>query len=85
MHLVWVLRCERVIQGKQFDKNKINKRWNRVINKRLTTDQITTYKARRDKKFIRLAKNTWEKLLKQNGTLPENWFQNHEVLMGIDA
>jgi hypothetical protein len=62
---------------------EIDKRWNRAINERLTTDRITTHKTKRDKKFTKLARNTWEKLLKRNGILPENWFQNREVLVGI--
>jgi ribonuclease HI len=83
-HLVWVLRCERVIQGKHIDERGIRNRWHRVINERLTTDRITAYKTKRDKKFMKLAELTWKKLLINcNGTLPDNWFQNREVLVGI--
>jgi len=84
-HLVWVIRCERVIQGKALNEQQISKRWNRVINERLTTDRIAAHQIKRNKKFTRLAKNTWKKLLKRNGTLPINWFQNREVLVGIGA
>jgi ribonuclease HI len=84
-HLVWVLRCERVIQEKTLNEREIRKRWNRVINERLTTDRLTAHQKKRDKKFTIIAKNTWEKLLKRNGTLPMNWFQNREVLVGIGA
>ena len=82
-HLIWVLRCERVIQEKNITEQEIRKRWERAINDRLTTDRIATYKTKRDKNFTKLAMNTWRKLLKQHGTLPENWFQNREVLVGI--
>jgi ribonuclease HI len=81
-HLIWVIRCERVIHGTNLDEQGINKRWYRVINERLTTDRITAHKIRRDTKTTKLAKHTWKHLLERNGTLPENWFQNREVLVG---
>jgi ribonuclease HI len=84
-HLVWVLRCERVIQEKTFNNQTIRNRWHRAINDRLTTDRITAYQSKRDHQFTKLAKRTWKKLLKQYGTLPVNWFQNREVLVGIRA
>ena len=84
-HLIWVIRCERVIQGSNIDEPGIRKRWYRVINERLTTDRITAHKTRQDKKLTKLAENTWKYLLERNGTLPENWFQNREVLVGSRA
>ena len=46
-HLIWVIRCERVIQGSNLlDEPGIRKRWYRVINERLTTDRITAQKMR---------------------------------------
>ena len=84
-HLTWVLRCDRVINGANPDENGIRKRWYRVLNERLTTDRITALKTKRDKISTKLAELTWKKLLKQNGTLPENWFQNREVLVGSRA
>jgi RNase H len=82
-HLVWVLRCEWVIQETNLDERGISMRWHRAINDRLTTDRITAYQTRRDHKYTKLMKLTWKKILKQNGTLPVNWFQNREVLVGI--
>ena len=82
-HLVWVMRCERVIQEKVLNEQGIKNRWLRAINERLTTDRLTAHKSKRDKKFTTLAKNTWEKVLRRNGTLPLNWFRNREVLVGI--
>jgi hypothetical protein len=61
-HLIWVLRCEQVIQEKNIDEPGINTRWHRAINERLTTDR-TAYQAKRDHKFTQLTKNTWKKLL----------------------
>jgi hypothetical protein len=82
-HLAWVLRCEHVIRGTNLNKQGIKNRWHRAINEWLTTDWITAYKTKRDKKFTKLTELTWKKLLTRNGTLPENWFQNCEVLVGI--
>ena len=82
-HLVWVLRCERVIHETIIDEQGISTRWLRVINERLTTDRITAYQAKRNQNFTKQMKLTWKKLLKQTGTLPLNWFQNREVLVGI--
>jgi hypothetical protein len=82
-HLVWVLRCERVIQEKNLDEQGISRRWYRAINERLTTDRIIAHQVKRDHKLTKLAKLTWKKLLEQNGTLPSNWFQKREVLVGI--
>ena len=81
-HLVWVLRCEQVIQESHIDEPGMSTRWRQAINDRLTTDRVTAYQAKRDHKLTKLAKSTWKKLLKRNGTLPINWFQNREVLVG---
>jgi ribonuclease HI len=82
-HLIWVIRCERVIQGTNIDEQGATKRWYRAINERLTTDRLNAYKTKRAKKSTDLAKHTWKKLLlKRNGTLPYNWFQQREVLVG---
>ena len=73
-HLIWVLWYKRVIQEKAPGWHGINKRWNKVINKWLTIDRITAHQSKWDKNFTRLAKNMWEKLLKYNRILSDNWF-----------
>lgn len=50
-HLIWVLRCKRVIQERRHDTHKIEARWFKVINWRLMEDKITTTKIRRDKQY----------------------------------
>jgi hypothetical protein len=52
-HLVWVLRCERVIQEKTLDEQGVSRRWNKAINERLTTDRITAQQIKRDKNLPR--------------------------------
>ena len=39
-HLIWVLRCERVIQVKIHNRDEIRLRWHKAINRRLTKDKI---------------------------------------------
>ena len=84
-YLVWVLRCERVIQGKHLSENEIRNRWLRNINKRLTNDKITATRIRRDDGFTNLVVNTWEPTLEKERALPPNWIKHSEVLVGRTA
>ena len=43
-HLIWVLRCKRVIQGEIHSDREIKSRWLRAINARLTDNKITATK-----------------------------------------
>ncbi|KAI0277901.1 hypothetical protein BC826DRAFT_927494, partial [Russula brevipes] len=81
-HLIWVLRCERVIHEKQHTKEEIEKRWIRNINERLTTDKIAATKIKRDKTYTKLIKDTWEQVLRKEGDIPSDWMSNNEVLVG---
>jgi hypothetical protein len=81
-HLIWVLRCERVIRGKVHTEGEIKSRWHQVINARLTDDRITATKIKREPKFRNLVKATWAPPLSKQGALPVNWLNNCEVLVG---
>jgi hypothetical protein len=81
-HLIWVLRCERVIQGKEHSDPEIKKRWLSIINKRLIDDKITATMIRRTITHIRLTRATWEAILMKEGDLPDKWMTNEEVLVG---
>ena len=81
-HLIWVLRCERVIGGKQHSDNVVSIRWKNAINTRLTCDKIIATKIKRENIFTNLVINTWETLLKKEGPIPHNWINHHEVLVG---
>ena len=59
-YLIWVLRCEQVIQGKPLHEGEIQARWHRAINERLTIDKVTAMKIKRTQKFTKLAEETWE-------------------------
>jgi hypothetical protein len=81
-HLIWVLRCERVIGGKQHSDDVVSTRWKNAINTRLTCDKIIATKIKRENKFTNLVINTWETLLKKEGPIPHNWINHREVLVG---
>jgi hypothetical protein len=86
-HLIWKLRCERVIQKENapFTKNEIKKKWTQVLNARLDLDRKLTHQ-RFGKKALpkKLVKTTWQGILQNEETLPENWITNDGVLVGID-
>lgn len=81
-HLIWVLRCERVIQNIAHTTNEIKNRWTRAINIRLTDDKITATRIKRDTRSIQTAKNTWEHVLSNQMDLPTDWISSREVLVG---
>jgi hypothetical protein len=81
-HLIWVLRCERVIQGRPHSMSDIRHRWLQVINVRLTNDKITASKIKRDKKSLQKVADTWEHVLRKEMDLPHGWITSREVLVG---
>ena len=83
-HLIWVLRCERVIPEppRIHTENEIKTRWLNMINTRLTNDKIIATKIKCDERTTRLVKTTWEPTLKQSLDLPNDWLHHCEVLVG---
>src|SRR5712671_486636 len=81
-HLIWVLRCERVIRDKNHSDSEIATHWKNVINTRLTNDKIITTRIKRESNFTILVKNTWEQILRKEGPLPHDWINNRKVLVG---
>ena len=81
-HLVWVLRCERVIQQKTHSTQETEARWWKVINRRLTDDKITTTKIKCSKPFTQLVGATWGDVLRKFSDPPHMWIRNREVLVG---
>ena len=90
-HLIWRLRCERVI-GHSEDRDwqhaakEIRARWLAMMNSRLRHDIEGT-----KKKYGRLAlrKNlvlqTWERMIGDKANLPKDWTSVRRVLVGIDS
>lgn len=84
-HLIWVLRCKRVINERSHVTEEIGSRWLKAINARLTDDKIIATKVQRGKTSINLVKSTWAKALQKNSVIPHNWIYIREVLVGRSA
>ncbi|KAG1889238.1 hypothetical protein F4604DRAFT_1505893, partial [Suillus subluteus] len=89
-HLIWKLRCERVIkfnnkEDKFHSKNEIHNRWVATLNKRLNFDKLFTDTLRYGKKALRenLVLRTWSGVLLDEDDLPDNWIRQSGVLVGI--
>ena len=81
-HLIWVLRCKRVIQNKNHTRNEIGLRWHKAINRRLTEDKINATMVTWKLPFSQLVKATWEPVLKKSSDPPIEWINDREVLVG---
>ncbi|KAI0245444.1 hypothetical protein BJV78DRAFT_1138595, partial [Lactifluus subvellereus] len=75
-HLIWVLRCERVIQDRTHSTDEICHRWLSTINARLTDEKIAATKIKRDKRTIQKVKDTCEHVLRNQMDLPDDWIQS---------
>ncbi|KAG2144793.1 RnaseH-domain-containing protein [Suillus cothurnatus] len=85
-HLIWTLRCERVIRETSHLEGNIEKRWRNIIDRRLQLDRAIASKTRRDRKTIIRVKNTWSDIIQDtsnNQHPPDDWVTNQEVLVGI--
>ncbi|EIW56839.1 uncharacterized protein TRAVEDRAFT_128188 [Trametes versicolor FP-101664 SS1] len=87
-HLIWKIRCERVI-GREGDPTlyhstaEIRKRWLHALNRRLNIDQALTSRALRRKSLnASLVCSTWQGLLVDEQSLPEDWTSCQGVLVG---
>ncbi|KAG0694780.1 hypothetical protein DFH29DRAFT_985146 [Suillus ampliporus] len=82
-YLIWVLRCECVIQNKSHNKRQVTKRWCKIIEHRLQLDRVSAGKIKRTPAFTSLIKDTWSKIISRGDPLPQNWATSPEVLVGI--
>ena len=89
-HLIWKLRCTRVIErgsdpSKYFTKYEIHNRWLACINAHLHLDILLTDK----KKFghwalnLKRVMNTWRRVLKDAENLSDTRIRESRVLVGI--
>ncbi|KAI0716316.1 hypothetical protein C8Q76DRAFT_723701 [Earliella scabrosa] len=87
-HLIWRLRCERVIQrGNDEDPghtpHEIDRRWYAALDRRLNMDQaLTSPKLRRDAAKKQVVKKTWTGVLANERDLPDDWVGRPGVLVG---
>lgn len=90
-HLIWKLRCERVIQ-REGDPRKwhtlpeIQNRWYSAINGRLVFDQAMTKPSFGPKALKRgTVLRTWQGVLQDEDNLPPDWVGGPGVLVGRPA
>ena len=81
-HLIWVMRCERVINEQSHTPNEVESRWLKAINARLTEDKIQATKIKRAKTSVKLVRYTWETTLRKRTPIPRDWVYIREVLVG---
>lgn len=81
-HLIWVLRCECVINERSHTVDEIKSRWLKAINARLTDDKIIATKIQRGRTSTELVKSTWTKVLQKHASIPRDWIYIREVLVG---
>ena len=83
-HLIWVLRCKRVIQDTLHTNEAVKTRWYNKINHRLSLDRYIALKWNRKPVTQEIVKRTWyPSLLQTTPDLTEDWITNSEVLVGI--
>ncbi len=86
VHLIWKLRCERVIQkeGASFTEAEVTNRFYAAIDSRLNLDRRTAARARGKKAYKPIdVENIWLPIIEQNDNLPAKWVTNSGVLVGI--
>ncbi|KAJ3715748.1 hypothetical protein C8R42DRAFT_583287 [Lentinula raphanica] len=85
VHLIWKLRNNRVINGKEPpSEREIANKWHFALNSRLATDRILTRRKTFGKRAIaaHLVLNTWNGTLEDEGNLPGDWTREAGVLVG---
>ncbi|KAJ7172881.1 ribonuclease H-like protein [Mycena crocata] len=84
--LIWRLRNERRIQGKDAaSEREIHMRWKRTMNIRLAVDCLRSNQTRYAKKATpkSLVIKTWTGVILNEDTLPADWTRETQVLVGI--
>ncbi|KAJ7161041.1 hypothetical protein C8R46DRAFT_905409, partial [Mycena filopes] len=83
-YLIWLLRNERVINGKTLHPDEIRNRWKHRLDIR-TFDCLMTNKAKYKSKAIKksLVLATWTKIIQDEDRLPPDWTRETGVLVGI--
>ncbi|KAF8133698.1 ribonuclease H-like protein, partial [Boletus edulis] len=81
-HLIWVIRCERVIGGKRHPPSTIETRWTNKINARLEIDRRIA-KSKRNIACTNKVKHTWSTVIPTD--IHPNWITKLEVLVGINS
>ncbi|KAI0646182.1 RnaseH-domain-containing protein [Trametes meyenii] len=88
-HLVWALRCERVIgwehePEKRHTTKEVEARWTQAMNKRLQMDRALTNKRAAGKRALaeEVVLETWRTTLQDENVFPHDWIKTPGVLVG---
>ncbi|KAJ7581353.1 ribonuclease H-like protein [Mycena floridula] len=85
-HLIWRIRNERAINGKDpLPRKAIRARWVITMNNRIKLDCLLTNKTRYGTKAIQksLVLSTWNKVIANENALPEDWTRETGALVGV--
>ncbi|KAH9911095.1 uncharacterized protein BXZ73DRAFT_57341 [Epithele typhae] len=86
-HLIWKLRCERVIanEGREHSEREVKQRWYATAERRLDLDRRTAAQmdGKKRKQTIYRVEQIWKPLLEDSEDLPEDWVTSCGVLVGI--
>ncbi len=85
-HLIWKLRCERVIQndGAAFTEQEITNRFYAALDSRLCLDRRTAAQARSKRAMNPgMVERIWKPIIEGGDELPPKWVVNGGVLVGI--
>ncbi len=87
LHLIWKMRCERIIQnkGKQFSEREVTNRFYATMDSRLNLDRRTAARAK-GKRALKPqdVERIWRPVLANRFDLPPRWVSNGGVLVGIE-
>jgi hypothetical protein len=90
-HLIWKLRCTRVIERgsdptKYFSEREIHNRWLSCINQRLRIDLLLTDRRKFGNRAsnFKLILSTWKRVIKDAENLQDIQILQSRVLVGID-
>lgn len=85
-HLIWKVRCDRVINDREPSMKTIRKRWTNTMNSRLELDKIMANKSKYGSKANppKLVLRTWDGTLANEGELPDNWIRERGVSVGVE-
>ena len=85
LHLIWVLRCERTIQGASHSPTAVMTRWKNKLNQHISTDRFLASFFERKKFTWNLVHHTWTPVLQPfYPSLDPDWVTKDEVLVGIN-
>ena len=79
-HLIWTLRCDRTIRGKEHTDREIEATWLKTINRRLSEDKTIAIKVLRREQNTKTVIDTWDRALyKRHRNLPDDWLYRNVV------